>query len=231
MARRTEPDLDALMGRLGYRFLDPSLLRLALVHRSFQSENDEPDSNERLEFLGDAVLGWVVADHSFHRLPDDPEGRLSDLRQAVVNTHALAERAREIDLGSFVMLGRGEATGGGRDKDSILADTFEAVIGAVYLDGGDGAARDFVVARLSPSIEEMIPRIDTVDAKTALQEMCTDRGWEPPRYETHGEGPDHDRLFTAHVFVNGRMAGSGTGRSKKAAEQVAARQAVAGSGD
>ena len=231
MGRRAEPDLDELMGRIGYRFLDPSLLRLALVHRSFQSENEEPESNERLEFLGDAVLGWIIADHSFRRLPGDPEGRLSDLRQAVVNTHALADRAREIDLGSFVLLGHGESTGGGRDKESILADTFEAVIGAVYLDGGDRAAQEFVVSRLSASVEATIPELDTVDAKTALQELCTEHGWNPPHYATDGEGPDHDRTFTAHVTVNGKVRGTGTGRSKKAAEQVAARQAFAALND
>ena len=227
MDHRAEPDLDALMGRLGYRFLDRSLLRLALVHRSWQSEHGEPHSNERLEFLGDAVLGWVIADHSFRRLPDDPEGRLSDLRQAVVNTHALADRAREIGLGSFVMLGHGESTGGGRDKDSILADTFEAVIGAVYLDGGDRAAQEFVLRCLADSVEDTIPQLDSVDAKTALQELCAESGLDHPHYDTDGEGPDHDRVFTARVTVGGRVLGSGTGRTKKAAEQVAARQALA----
>ena len=226
MDRPVEPDLDDLMGRLGYTFLDRSLLRLALVHRSYQAEFGEPDSNERLEYLGDAVLGWVIADHAFHRLPDDPEGRLSDLRQAVVNTHALADRARELGLGAFVLLGHGESTGGGRDKDSILADSFEAVIGAIYLDGGDRAAQEFVIHRLSASVEEMIPKIDSVDAKTALQEICAERGWNPPRYDTDGEGPDHDRVFTAKVLVDGRVSGSGRGRTKKAAEQVAAREAI-----
>lgn len=226
MDRPAEPDLDDLMGRIGYRFLDSSLLRLALVHRSYQSEFGEAHSNERLEFLGDAVLGWVIADHSFKRLPDDPEGRLSDLRQAVVNTHALAARAREIGLGSFVLLGHGESTGGGRDKESILADCFEAVIGAVYLDGGDSAAQDFILRRLSASVEETIPHLDTVDAKTALQELAFELGHHAPHYETDGEGPDHDRVFTAHVIVGGKMRGTGTGKSKKAAEQEAARRAL-----
>lgn len=231
MARGAEPDLDDLMGRLGYPFIDRSLLRLALVHRSWQSEHGEPESNERLEFLGDAVLGWVIADHAYRRLPQDPEGRLSDLRQAVVNTHALADRAREVGLGAFVLLGRGESTGGGRDKDSILADTFEAVIGAVYIDGGHRAAQEFVVSLLSASVEEMIPQIDTVDAKTALQELCTARGWGHPHYETDGEGPDHERVFTARVSVSGTDRGTGTGRTKKAAEQGAARAALAALGD
>ena len=227
MERPVEPDLNDLMGRLGHEFRDPSRLRLALVHRSYQAEFDEPDSNERLEFLGDAVLGWVIADVAFHRLPDDPEGRLSDLRQAVVNTHALADRAREIGLGGFIMLGHGEVSGGGRDKDSILADAFEAVIGAIYVDGGDSAAREFVRRRLAASVEEMIPVLDTVDAKTALQELCAQQGHHAPHYETHGEGPDHDRVFTAEVVVGNRTLGTGRGRTKKAAEQVAAREAIA----
>lgn len=227
MERPVEPDLNDLMGRLGYRFLDESHLRLALLHRSYQAEFGEPDSNERLEFLGDAVLGWVIADVAFHRLPGDPEGRLSDLRQAVVNTHALADRARDIHLGSFVLLGHGEATGGGRDKDSILADAFEAVIGAIYIDGGDAAARDFVHRQLAASVEEMIPVLDTVDAKTALQELCAQQGHRAPHYETMGEGPDHDRVFTANVIVGARTLGTGRGRTKKAAEQVAAREAIA----
>ena len=227
MERPVEPDLNDLMGRLGYNFLDESHLRLALLHRSYQAEFGEPHSNERLEFLGDAVLGWVIADVAFHRLPEDPEGRLSDLRQSVVNTHALADRAREIGLGGFVMLGHGEATGGGRDKDSILADAFEAVIGAVYIDGGDAAARDFVHRHLAGSVEEMIPVLDTVDAKTALQELCAQQGHHAPHYETLGEGPDHDRIFTASVVVGNRTLGTGRGRTKKAAEQVAAREAIA----
>jgi len=227
MDRPAEPDLRELMGIIGHDFADPSLLRLALVHRSYQSEHAEPDSNERLEFLGDAVLGWVVADLAFHRLPDDPEGRLSDLRQAVVNTGALADRAREISLGDYVLLGQGESAGGGRDKDSILADSFEAVIGAVYLDGGDAAAAAFVRRMLAASVEDTIPVLDTVDAKTALQELCAAEGLPAPRYDTDGEGPDHDRVFTAEVTVDGRVLGSGTGRTKKSAEQVAARAAIA----
>ena len=226
MDRPAEPDLDELMGRVGHRFRDTSLLRLALVHRSYQSEFAEPHSNERLEFLGDAVLGWVIADHSFHRLPDDPEGRLSDLRQAVVNTHALAARAREIGLGEFLLLGHGESHGGGRDKESILADGFEALIGAIYLDGGDSAAKEFVLRTLTASVETMIPQLDTVDAKTALQELVFELGHHAPHYETDGEGPDHDRVFTAHVLVAGKVRGTGTGKSKKAAEQEAARAAL-----
>lgn len=227
MDRPAEPDLRALMAVTGYSFSDESLLRLALVHRSYQAEHGEPDSNERLEFLGDAVLGWVVADLAYRRLPDDDEGRLSDLRQAVVNTGALAERAREISLGDYVLLGQGESSGGGRDKDSILADAFEAVIGAIYLDGGEAPAASFVRRMLSAAVEEMIPVLDTVDAKTSLQELCAAGGHPVPRYDTDGEGPDHDRVFTATVTVGNRVLGTGQGRTKKAAEQLAARAAIA----
>ena len=226
MVRGGEPDLAELMRRLGHTFADPSLLRLALVHRSWQAENAEPDSNERLEFLGDAVVGFVVAEAAYHRLPDDPESRLSDLRQAVVNTQALAERARSIGLGDFVLLGVGEAAGGGRDKESILGDAFEAIIGAVFLDGGLDTARGFVHRMLNDEIERTIPVLDTIDAKTALQELCARRGSTPPNYSTEGEGPDHERVFTATVVIDGQVAGAGTGRTKKAAEQVAARVAL-----
>lgn len=226
MLRGGEPDLAELMRRLGHGFTDPSLLRLALVHRSWQAENGEPDSNERLEFLGDAVVGLVVAEAAYHRLPDDPESRLSDLRQAVVNTQALAERARSIGLGDFMLLGVGETAGGGRDRESILGDAFEAIIGAVFLDGGLDTARAFVRRMLDEEIERTIPVLDTIDAKTALQEVCARRGSTPPHYATEGEGPDHERVFTATVTIDGQVAGTGTGRTKKAAEQVAARVAL-----
>ncbi|MFM8601206.1 MAG: ribonuclease III [Actinomycetota bacterium] len=227
MDRPAEPDLRALMAVTGYSFIDESLLRLALVHRSYQAEHGEPESNERLEFLGDAVLGWVIADLAYRRRPDADEGRLSDLRQAVVNTGALADRAREISLGDYVMLGQGESSGGGRDKDSILADAFEAVIGAIYLDGGESPAASFVRRMLSASVEEMIPVLGSVDAKTGLQELCAAEGRPVPRYDTEGEGPDHDRVFTATVTVGSTVLGTGRGRTKKAAEQVAARAAIA----
>ena len=226
MARGHTPGTAELMRRIGHTFADESLLRLALVHRSFQAEHGEAESNERLEFLGDAVLGFVIAESAYARLPDDDESRLSDLRQAVVNSTALARCAREIGLGEFMLLGHGESTGGGRDKESILGDAFEAVIGAVFLDAGIDTARGFVLRMLGEMIEETIPVLDTVDAKTALQELCARQGSQPPSYETAGEGPDHERVFTARVLVDGNEAGRGTGRTKKAAEQVAARAAL-----
>lgn len=208
--------------RVGHQFADPSLVRQAFVHRSWQAEHGEPFTNERLEFLGDAVLGWAVADMAFHRLADMPEGKLTDLRRAVVNMHALADIARRLGIGELLLLGRGEDAAGGRDKSSILADTLEAVIGAVYLDAGPGVAFEFVRGLLRDPVEEAIPNLDAFDAKTRLQELCARLELGVPAYDTTGEGPDHERTFTAVVVVGGVARGAGTGRTKKAAEQVAA---------
>lgn len=207
---------------IGHSFENTALIYEALVHRSWQAENDEPFSNERLEFLGDAVLGWAVADIAFHRLGESPEGKLTDLRRSVVNMHALSDIAREIGLGDFILLGKGEDAAGGRDKSSILADALEALIGAVYLDGGAEKAFALVERLLAGSIEAAIPNLESFDSKTRLQEVCARLGLGAPVYNTEGEGPDHERVFTAHAVVNGKNIGSGTGRTKKAAEQVAA---------
>jgi ribonuclease-3 len=208
--------------RIGHEFADQSLLRQALIHRSWQAENDSPITNERLEFLGDAVLGWVVADLAFHRLSDLPEGKLTDLRRSVVNMHALAEVARSLGIGEFLLLGKGEDAAGGRDKSSILADALEALIGAVYLDAGSVAAHRVVRSLMENLIEEAIPHLEMFDAKTRLQELCARLNLAAPVYEVEGEGPDHERLFTATVLVNGVCHGLGDGRTKKAAEQIAA---------
>lgn len=208
--------------KLGHTFANVELLREALIHRSWQAEHDEPLSNERLEFLGDAVLGWVIADIAYHRLDDMQEGKLTDLRRSVVNTFALADIARQIGIGPYVLLGKGEQAGGGRDKSSILADTFEALIGAVYLDGGPDAAFSLLKKIMTPLIEQAIPHLETFDSKTRLQELCARIGRGVPVYKTDGEGPDHERIFTAHVIVGGTVYGQGVGRTKKAAEQIAA---------
>ena len=222
----TEDRLRELGQRLHHVFADHSLLRLALIHRSWMAEQSVTMSNERLEFLGDAVLGWVVADLAYHELSDLPEGKLSDLRQGVVNANALADIARRLGIGEFVLLGRGEDLAGGRDKTSILSDAFEAIIGAVYLDGGPGAALEFVRRHLRSSIEDAIPRLDSLDFKTRLQEEVARLGLQSPRYNTVGEGPDHDKVFSAEVRVNNRVLGAGTGHTKKAAEQMAAAEAL-----
>ena len=210
---------------IGYQFTNPQWLWQALVHRSWQAENNEPVTNERLEFLGDAVLGFVVADLAFHRLAEMSEGKLTDLRRSVVNMHALADIARTLDIGEFILLGRGEDAAGGYDKSSILADALEALIGAVYLDGGAPAAYQFVKRLFTDSIEEAIPNLDKFDAKTRLQELCARIGIGAPSYDTEGEGPDHERVFTATAVIEGVAYGSGDGRTKKAAEQVAAIEA------
>ena len=221
----TEMDLERLReceAILGHQFSDITLLNTALVHRSWHAEHGGDVTNERLEFLGDAVLGWVVADIAYHRLSDDPEGKLTDLRRSVVNMQALATLARQLGIGRFILLGRGETAAGGGDKTSILADAFEAIIGAVYLDAGSKSAFDFVERFLRPSIEVAIPHLEMFDTKTRLQELCARTSRQAPVYQTDGEGPDHERVFTARVLINGREWGSGVGRTKKAAEQLAA---------
>ena len=217
--------LPACAARLGYSFINSELLRTALIHRSWQAEHNAETSNERLEFLGDAVLGWVVADMAFRRLEDVHEGKLTDLRISVVNQQALADRARDLGIGEFIMLGKGEDAAGGREKASILSDAMEALIGAVYLDGGATAAYDVVQRIFSDSLEQAIPTMEMFDAKSRLQELCARENFSTPKYVTEGEGPDHDRVFTASVYVNGDIAGRGRGRTKKAAEQAAAVEA------
>jgi ribonuclease III len=213
------------MKRLGRDFVDPSLLVQAMSHRSWCSEAGGYPSNERLEFLGDAVLSLVVADHCYRSYPDSAEGDMSQVRAAVVNMNVLAQVAAELGLGDHVRLGRGEESSGGRQKSSILADSFEAVIGAIYLDGGWTAARDFVIEHLAGRIAETLDGPRSFDHKTRLQEFVVHRHGQVPRYEIVASGPDHDRRFTANVYVAGRLAGEGEGRSKKDAEQAAARVA------
>jgi ribonuclease-3 len=221
-------DLSALEEALGHRFDDLGLLRRALSHRSWVAENGAAESNERLEFLGDAVLGWVIADFAYHRYADRAEGALTDLRKAVVNQRALAEVARSIGLGGHVYLGRGEEAAGGGDKDSILSDAFEAVLGAVYLDGGVEAARRLVATRVAPRLERALDGLHRLDRKSALQERLAADGREPPEYRSSATGPDHDKVFTAQVLSEGTLLGSGSGRSKKDAEQAAALDALDG---
>lgn len=215
--------LDALEERIGHRFADRSLLEQALVHRSWHAENPHSGgTNERLEFLGDAVLGFVVADVAFREMEELPEGRLTDLRIAVVNTGALANMARELRVGECLSLGKGEDAAGGRDKESILADAMEAILAAVHLDAGIVVAHALVSRLFAGAIADALPRLEMFDAKSRLQELCARLGAGVPSYETSGEGPDHERTFTATVIVQGVVRGSGTGRTKKAAEQMAA---------
>jgi ribonuclease-3 len=213
------------MARLHRRFDDDELLARALAHRSWCAETPGTPSNERLEFLGDAVLGLVVTDHIFRTYPDLPEGELAKVRATVVSAAALAEVAAELDLGDAVLLGKGEAQSGGREKPSILSDALEAVIGATYLDGGWSAAAELVLDVLGSRIAEAAVGPGGQDYKTRLQELSARRFDALPTYELQDEGPDHAKRFSATVVVGGRRRGSGEGRSKKQAEQAAARVA------
>jgi len=210
---------------LGGPVLEAELLDRALTHRSFAYEHGGLPTNERLEFLGDAVLGVVVTDTLFHAHPDLSEGRLAKLRAAVVNARALAEVARAIGLGTHIKLGRGEEATGGRNKSSILSDTVEAVIGAVYLSGGFVAASAVVHLLFDPLMENAARLGAGLDWKTSLQELSAEHSLGVPEYVIADEGPDHEKTFTAQVRVGSELYGHGTGRSKKEAEQQAAETA------
>lgn len=225
----------ALREALGDPVLDPELLERALTHRSFAYENGGLPTNERLEFLGDSVLGIVVTETIYLMHPDLSEGRLAKLRAAVVNARALAGVAVTIGLGDHVKLGRGEEATGGRGKASILSDTVEAVIGAVHLSGGISTSTDVVHRLFDPLIEEASAMGAGLDWKTSLQELSAEHGLGVPEYLITDEGPDHLKTFHAQVQVADQRYGNGVGRSKKEAEQAAAEtaygeisQAVAG---
>jgi ribonuclease-3 len=218
----------ALAARLGHTFGDLSLLQHALAHRSWCGEQEGgAPSNERLEFLGDAVLGLVVAEYCYQRYPEFPEGKLAKVRSAVVNARVLALVAGRLGVGEVLLLGRGEEGSGGRMKASILSDAFEAILGAVYLDAGWDAARDLVLRELGTAIARAGEEPDDFDHKSRLQEKAVRDGDGTPRYVVVGSGPDHDRAYTAEVFLSGKSWGIGEGRSKKDAEQEAARAAWA----
>ena len=207
---------------------DATLRNQAFAHRSWCAEHPGHASNERLEFLGDAVLGWVIADLAFRRWPQLSEGKLSDLRKSVVNESSLAEVARGIGLGAHLLLGVGEERGGGRERASILADALEAVIGAVYLDGGSGVAHAFVERLFGELLDARQERLEHLDVKTALQERAVRERGHHPRYEVTSTGPDHAKHFAATVYLGSQLAGVGEGPSKKTAEQAAARVAMDG---
>ncbi|MEC8068944.1 MAG: ribonuclease III [Actinomycetota bacterium] len=211
--------------RLGYHFVEPGLLVHALTHRSWCAEHPGDESNERLEFLGDAVLGVVVTDHLFLAFPDLPEGQLAKARAAVVSSTTLAEVGRELGVGLDLRLGKGEDASGGREKASILADAVEAVLGAMYLDGGVEPVRRLVLEQLSERIDQAAERPGDKDYKTRLQEVAAHDGFTPPVYALTESGPDHHKRFHATVAVGGERLGAGTGTSKKEAEQKAARAA------
>lgn len=198
----------------------------AVSHRSWCAEHPGHASNERLEFLGDAVLGWVTADVAFCEFTDMTEGDLTGIRKGVVNAASLAEIAGELGLGEYVRLGRGEAAAGGARKVSILSDMMEAVIGAVYVDGGPGPAYEFVRRLVLARVRDTAGRLDELDYKSTLQEMLAMAGRSAPNYDVDEAGPDHDKQFSAVVNADGEHLGAGAGNSKRRAEQAAAAVAV-----
>ncbi|OBG32059.1 MULTISPECIES: ribonuclease III [Mycolicibacter] len=220
MSRPRQAVLDAL----GVDLTD-DLLTLAVTHRSYAYEHGGLPTNERLEFLGDAVLGLTITDELFHRHPDRPEGDLAKLRSSVVNTSALADVARgltEDGLGAHLLLGRGEENTGGADKSSILADGMESLLGAVYLQHGIDTAREVILRLFGPLLDTAATLGAGLDWKTSLQELTAARGLGVPSYQVTSTGPDHDREFTATAVISGTAYGTGVGRTKKEAEQKAA---------
>jgi len=222
--RAADADIAVLLGKLQVR-VGEDLLDRALMHRSFAYENGGLPTNERLEFLGDSVLGLIVTDTLFRQHPDLPEGNLAKLRAAVVNSRALAGVARGLRLGSYVRLGKGEEGTGGRDKSSILGDTLEAVIGAVYLEGGMEAAGPLVHRLFDPVIARSARLGAGLDWKTSLQELTAAEDLGSPEYLVDESGPDHQKAFRAVAKVGGEVWGEGEGRTKKEAEQQAAEAA------
>ena len=203
--------------------IEPSLLELAFTHRSFAYESASKETNERLEFLGDSVLGLIVTEELYKRYPDLDESRLSPLRSGVVNMRALADIARTLELGQYIRLGKGEEVTNGRDKNSLLADALEALIGAIYLQCGFEKCTEIVSRLIATTMDSAVARGAGLDGKTALQELAASLGRGAPEYVVTEQGPDHDKEFTAAAMVAGNALAVGTGKSKREAEQVAAR--------
>lgn len=219
--------MNSLETSLCYKFKDISILKNALTHSSYANEVRKGiTSNERLEFLGDSVLSVVVSDYIYNNFKNKPEGELTKLRASLVCEKALCGFSREINLGDYLLLGKGEEKGGGRERDSILADAFEAVIAAIYLDGGMEAARKHIMRFILPELESTEDD-GFKDYKTALQEIIQRNPEESVTYILTGEeGPDHNKSFTVEVHLNSNVIGKGTAKSKKRAEQMAAKQAL-----
>ncbi|HUY62454.1 MAG TPA: ribonuclease III [Candidatus Paceibacterota bacterium] len=227
------PDFASLASALGISFSDPDLLTEALTHRSYLNEHREyaGSHNERLEFLGDAVLELAVTDFLFRKFPAKPEGELTSYRAALVNTRSLSESAQALGVNEYLLLSKGEAKDTGRARDVILADAFEAIIGAIYLDQGYAAADAFIRAHLSSKIDDVIAKRAYQDAKSRFQETAQEKRGVTPSYETLAQvGPDHDKRFTVGVFIGREEIARGEGRSKQEAEQAAAQSALDATG-
>lgn len=221
-----EERVAAFAASVNYKVNDESLLRTALTHRSFSSENPGFANNERLEFLGDAVLDLVLSDILYLANPDMPEGELAKARSAVVNEDTLYEVAKEIDLGKYMFFGKGEARSGGSKKKSILSDCLEAVIAAMYLDSNYESAKSFIVTYWNERAQQSATNPGVADYKTRFQEAIVKHNSQKPRYVVKANGPEHDRTFTAHLYAGDVEMGVGQGRSKKVAEQDAAKNGL-----
>jgi len=221
------PPLLDIQQRIGHQFENQDLLERALTHKSYANENRLYVHNERLEFLGDAVLSMVISEYLMNACPTSSEGDLSRLRAAVVSEPALASIARDIGLGNYLLLGRGEEQTGGRDKDSLLANSLEAVIASIYLDAGNTAVQEFVIRFFKELIKMTCASRSSLDYKTELQELCQERLKHLPEYRIAAEtGPDHLKQFTVDLIIKGEIYGRGIGKNKKEAEQRAAKEAL-----
>jgi ribonuclease-3 len=226
-------DFQSFEQNIGVHFNDAALLRQAFTHRSYLNEHREEGGghNERLEFLGDAVLELIATHHLFERYPDKPEGDLTAYRAALVNATTCASIANEIGMNDFLLLSRGEAKDTGRARSILLANAFEALVGAIYIDQGYDAAKQFIEERLLPKLDDIVRGRLWQDAKSALQEKAQEREGATPSYKVVAEtGPDHDKHFVVGVFVREAQLGQGEGKSKQEAEQAAAREALAKKG-
>ena len=219
--------LDALGKSLGVE-IESELLELALTHRSYSYENGRGPNNERLEFLGDAILGFLVTSHIHDHFADMDEGNLTKLKNAVVSAPALAQAASAINLGEYLLLGKGEIQTGGREKMNLLADTFEAILGAAYVSKGLEAAKTIVDQHILPLLDSAEELLLSADPKTTLLESMQQQGKAAPVYQTTHEGPDHDRTFFANLIIDGIVVASASGRSRKQAETNAAIKALSG---
>jgi ribonuclease III len=224
------PDIHVLTERLGYTFKDRDVLYQAIKHRSYLTYSGEKrlESNERLELLGDAVLGLVVTDFLFLRYKNAEEGKLTNLKSLLVNRKILSEISRDFDLGKFILLNDSEEKSGGRNRESILADALEALIGAIYLDGGLDSAKVFIYKHITSRLGQLMEQERLKNFKSMLQEHCQGSNLTGPVYKVEREsGPDHEKVFTVSVFVSGQKIGTGSANSKKKAEQIAAHETLA----
>jgi ribonuclease III len=231
--RNLQNDLDKLQKILNVTFTDTKVLLSAITHRSYLNEHREAtwDHNERLEFLGDAVLELVVTDFLFAKYPEKPEGELTAIRAALVNTVSLAAAAEKLGVNDYLLMSKGESKDVGRARQYILANSFEACIGAIYIDQGYDKSKEFIADRLFPKTDEIVRKRLWQDAKSRFQELSQEHASITPTYETVGQsGPDHDRVFTVGVFLRQEKVAEGSGRSKQEAEQQAAERAIEAKG-